>query len=332
MLCTRPNGCATGDGWSAGEPMGHDGWMSTLPVPVTPSHTPAPIGPGHQMERLVLGGVQLAGTAVAAALGRSSMTSGRGWDAALGAGLAAGKGLATTGQVAMRLLGPVAQLALHPPLVPASRHPAGVIDAWARRGRREREAAREDLVRVLTVLIPAVTELLLEQISLTDIVRRHVDLDAIVAGVDLDAVAERLDVNAVIDRLDLTEIVIQRVDLDAVVAGVDLDAVAARLDVDAVARRLDIDAVIDRIDLVGLAEQVINAIDLPEIIRQSTGSVASEAVRGVRMQSIDADEAVARIVDRLFLRRRQRSTSTGREPSTEVTDHPAEVGDPRGPS
>ena len=88
----------------------------------------------------------------------------------------------------------------------------------------------------------------------------------------------------------------------------------ARIDLDAIAQQIDIDAIIARIDIAGLAEDVIEGIDLPEIIRESTGTVASEVVRGVRMQSIDADEAVARVVDRLFLRRRRRATDAPGEP------------------
>jgi hypothetical protein len=49
-----------------------------------------------------------------------------------------------------------------------------------------------------------------------------------------------------------------------------------------------------RLDLAGMAREVINEIDLPEIIRVSTGSVASESVRDVRIQAIQADETVAR--------------------------------------
>jgi hypothetical protein len=149
---------------------------------------------------------------------------------------------------------------------------------------------------------------ILDRVDLNAIVRERVDLDAIVANVDIDAVATRLDVNAVLDRIDLTAIVRERVDVDAIVAGVDIDAVASRL---------DIHAVIDRIDLAALAEEVIEAIDLPEIIRDSTGSMASEAVRGVRMQSIEADEAVARVLDRVFRRRRTPPTSSG---SARLTD------------
>jgi hypothetical protein len=64
------------------------------------------------------------------------------------------------------------------------------------------------------------------------------------------------------------------------------------------------DAVLKRIDLAGLAEGVIAEVDLAEIIRQSTGSVASDTVRGVRMQSISGDEAVGRAVGRLRVRLR----------------------------
>ena len=54
-----------------------------------------------------------------------------------------------------------------------------------------------------------------------------------------------------------------------------------------------------------LTEEILNAIDIPEVIRESTNSVASEGVREVRMQSITADEAVARVLDRVRLRRRR---------------------------
>ena len=60
----------------------------------------------------------------------------------------------------------------------------------------------------------------------------------------------------------------------------------------------------------------MNGIDLPEIIRESTGSMASEVVRDVRMQSIDADVAIARIVDRLIRRRRERRTEISGKPDS----------------
>lgn len=139
-------------------------------------------------------------------------------------------------------------------------------------------AARRAAESVLGRAADRVVRELGEHVDLTPLVRQVVDLDALVAGLDVDAVARRLDV----------------------------DAVATRLDVDAVARRLDVDAVVDRVDLVALVQEVIAEIDLPGIIRDSTGSVASSTVRGVRMQSVSGDEAVARAVDRLRLRGRHR--------------------------
>ena len=82
-------------------------------------------------------------------------------------------------------------------------------------------------------------------------------------------------------HVDLTPLVKQLIDLDSLISDVDLDAAIAK------------------VDLVGLVETIIAEIDLPEIIRESTGSVASSTLRGVRMQGISADEAVSRVVDRL---------------------------------
>ena len=159
----------------------------------------------------------------------------------------------------------------------------------------------------LDVLVPPVVSAVLSRLDLTAVVTEQVDLDAVVRDVDIDAVAARLDVEAVIDRLDLTALVRERVDLDALVREVDIDAVAARL---------DIDAVIDRIDLAGLAQEVMDALDVPALIRGSTASVASESVQDVRLQTIAADEAVSRVVDRLLLRRRHRA------PALNGVEHP----------
>jgi len=106
-------------------------------------------------------------------------------------------------------------------------------------------------------------------------------------------------VNQVLDSLDLTALVRERVDIDMLVSAVDIAAIVDRV---------DLDAIVDRVDVVSLAEEVVNGIDLPEIIRQSTGMMASEVVRDARMQSIVADVAIARLVDRIIHRRRARRT------------------------
>ena len=59
---------------------------------------------------------------------------------------------------------------------------------------------------------------------------------------------------------------------------------------------------------------MIDGVDLPELIRESTGSMASQTVRSARMQGIHADEAIERAMDRLLLRRRagaRRQDGTG---------------------
>lgn len=89
---------------------------------------------------------------------------------------------------------------------------------------------------------------------------------------------------AALDQLDLTALVRERVDLDAFVADV---------------------------DVVAIAREVIDELDLPQIVRESTGSMASETVRGVRVRTVDADESVTRAVDRLL--RRQTVGATGHE-------------------
>ena len=91
--------------------------------------------------------------------------------------------------------------------------------------------------------------------------------------------------------------------LDVVVPTV-LEEVLRRIDITKLVREhVDIESIVDEVDIVAITNQVLAEIDLPEIIRQSTGSVASETVRGVRMQAISADDAVGRLTERFRLRR-----------------------------
>jgi len=78
-----------------------------------------------------------------------------------------------------------------------------------------------------------------------------------------------------------------------------LNEAIAIVDLNAIISRLDLEAAINRVDLARLTTELIAEIDLPEIIRESTGAVASETLRGVRMQSHFGDDAVARAVGRL---------------------------------
>jgi uncharacterized protein YjbI with pentapeptide repeats len=252
--------------------------------------------------------------------------------------------LATT---AARRMGSVARpvvrrAARAAPGVPPRFQPERLLSSVTSRGASRRAALGADLSRVLDAVVPWAADQALRRLRLTDVVLEHVDLDAVVAAVDVEAVLDRVDltavvlqrvdldalVTAVLDRVDLTAVVLQRVDLDALVTAVldrvDLTAVVLqRVDLDAL-----VNAVIAHVDLIGLAEEVIDGVDLPEIIRESTGSMASDAVRGARLQGIAADEAVGRAVDRLLLRRKSRHPAhvlggpSGHEPVEGATPLP----------
>jgi hypothetical protein len=151
--------------------------------------------------------------------------------------------------------------------------------------------------QVLDRAVPWIAANALDRIDLTALVAQRVDLDGIVARVDLDAAVARVDLDAAVRRVDVDAIV-SRLDLDAIVATVDLDAAVARVDIDTAVRAVDLAVVIE------IARAVVDAIDLPLIIRESSGGVAADLVTDVRLQTIDADQNFARLLDRVFHRGR----------------------------
>jgi hypothetical protein len=189
----------------------------------------------------------------------------------------------------------------------------------AYRGGHIREALERATAEVVRWILPLALESALAAIDLTDLILAHVDLDALakaldvdavvarvdidaaVARVDLDGVAARLDLNAIIDRADLDRAV-SGVDLNAIIDRADLDRAVSRVDLDEIVARVDIEAALDRLDLAGIARQVIEAIDLAEILRESAGAVSSQAARSVRTEGMNADESVARFFDRVLRR------------------------------
>ena len=169
--------------------------------------------------------------------------------------------------------------------------PPSLSEVLVRAGAVRREVLVRQAAEILDRLVPMVAVELLGRLDLAQLLEDHVDIERIVQQVDLDAVARRLDLNGLIETVDL----------------------------DAVAARLDIDAVIDRVDLVELTRTILADIDLPEIIRDSTGVVASDTMREVRMQSISGDDAVSRVVDRLLLRHHRRPDGPGVPPVPTTT-------------
>jgi len=59
------------------------------------------------------------------------------------------------------------------------------------------------------------------------------------------------------------------------------------------------------LDAMWLAE-MLDEIDLPEIIRDSSGALTSDTVQGARIRSAAADQAVGRVRDRFLSRRNGR--------------------------
>jgi hypothetical protein len=162
------------------------------------------------------------------------------------------------------------------------------LDRWAARGLAEQQRAREAAARAIRGVIAALAAAVLDE----------VDLDQVVARVDLDQILDRVDPNEIAARIDLDELV----------DSVDIDAIAKRIDLDAVVARVDIDAILARVDLPALTEEVIDEVDLGEIIRESSSTMATETVDALRVQGMRVDGLVSRVIDRLLLREGQRQT------------------------
>jgi hypothetical protein len=135
----------------------------------------------------------------------------------------------------------------------------------------------------LAVLVPEIVKGVMDQMDLTALVRERVDVNAIVEDVDLDRIMDRVDVQRVIAKVDIDEVV---------------DSV----DIERIVERVDLTSIIDRLDLGAIAQEVIDDVDLPSIVRESSGALASEGVQTVRVQGMNADRLVSRIVDKVLRR------------------------------
>lgn len=124
----------------------------------------------------------------------------------------------------------------------------------------------------------------LSSTDLTGVILSSVDLNRVLATVDLDELLARVDLNAVLSRVDVNE----------VLAGVDLNALLARVDVD---------AVLARTDLVGVAEKVVDGVDVTAIVREASATVSTEVISDVRIEAERADDGVEQFVNRMLRRK-----------------------------
>jgi uncharacterized RDD family membrane protein YckC len=155
---------------------------------------------------------------------------------------------------------------------------------------------------------------LLESVDINALVRR-LDVDEIVGRVDVDAVVRRLDLDALLARVDLNQL-LARVELDPLVARVDPNAVVERVDPDALLDRVDVNALMARVDLNRLLtgvdldallrnldlEALVRRSGIPDIVAESTYSMAGSALDVARRQLVGLDVVADRVVDRLMRR------------------------------
>lgn len=104
-------------------------------------------------------------------------------------------------------------------------------------------------------------------------------------------------VNGVVRELDVNAIV-EQVDIDELLKRVDIDAIVQRVDIDALLERVDIDGIVKRVDLQALMAD----IGLQDIVRQSTGVLASDSVKLVRVRTMNGDVLLSRVIDRILHR------------------------------
>ena len=145
-------------------------------------------------------------------------------------------------------------------------------------------------------VIKAVVDTALSEVDITKIVVDHVDIDKIAENIDVDKIAERVSLEPIIDR----------VDVDEIASRLDVKAVIDRLDLDGIVDTVDLERQVNRIDLVKIADQVIEGVDLPQMIRESTGSLSTEAVHGASSAG-HAGGRRCRRLRRATLRPRQRT-------------------------
>jgi hypothetical protein len=173
------------------------------------------------------------------------------------------------------------------------RPPARLAHRLADRGAAVREGLLRAAAEVVRSLLPLAVEKALGVIDVTDLVRAHVDLDAVAKALDVDAVVARVDLDAAVSRVDLDRVA-ARLDVDAVIARADLDRVVSRIDVDAIIAEADLDRIVSRIDV----DAIIAEADLDRIASRID---VESIVRRVDPDAIVARVDVEAVLDRLDL-------------------------------
>ena len=103
--------------------------------------------------------------------------------------------------------------------------------------------------------------------------------------------------------------VVEHIDVNALLAEVDVNALLAEVDVNALLAEVDVNELVGQIDVAAVAREALEGIDIGDIIQESTAGLAIDTMEAVRVQAMNADDLLARIVDRLLGRRGPRDLS-----------------------
>jgi len=156
------------------------------------------------------------------------------------------------------------------------------VSRWSARADLEEARRRAVTIDFFSRLVPAVADAIIERVDIGAVVRR-VPLAEIIAAIDIDELLDQVDMNAIL-------------------AHVDVDALLERIDVDGIVARVDIAAMLDRVDMTSIVGEVLDEVDIGGIVRESTGSITSDAVDGARLTAMRLDGFVGRVADRVLLR------------------------------
>jgi hypothetical protein len=157
------------------------------------------------------------------------------------------------------------------------------VSRWSARADLEEARRRAVTIDFFSRLVPAVADAIIERVDIGAVVRR-VPLAEIIAAIDIDELLDQVDMNAIL-------------------AHVDVDALLERIDVDGIVARVDIAAMLDRVDMTSIVGEVLDEVDIGGIVRESTGSITSDAVDGARLTAMRLDGFVGRVADKVLLRR-----------------------------
>jgi uncharacterized RDD family membrane protein YckC len=155
---------------------------------------------------------------------------------------------------------------------------------------------------------------LLERVDLNALVDRvdldaalgRVDIEALMARIDLDQLLGRMDPNLLLVRVD-PQVVLDRVDVDSVLARVDPQVIVDRVDIDALLARVDPQAIVDRVDMDAVVarvdiQAVVQRSGIPDIVADSTRSMAASMIDLGRRQVVGMDVIVERVIFRILRR------------------------------